>query len=85
MDRVRKNGRLWKECLSVSYGILAAAKQHGMKQRTSGRVAVVEEAAEARPCSDIAFASSHITVCKNDVAIQSHVSFAQYGSVAYTP
>ena len=68
----KKTGRFWKERLSVCYGILAAAKQHGMKQRTSGRVAivVVEDATKTRPFFDDAFASSHTIVYMNDVAIQ---------------
>ena len=70
--RCKKNAHFWKECLSVSYGILAAGKQHGMKQRTSGRVAivVVEDAAKTRPFLDDAFASCHTIVYMNDVAIQ---------------
>ena len=34
-------------------------------------IVIVEEAAQARPCSNSAVASSHIVVCKNDAATQS--------------
>ena len=69
----KKHGCLFKGWLSVSSDIQAAAKRHVIIKRSSGRVAIVviKVAAEARPCCDITFASSHVVVCKNDAAIQS--------------
>ena len=60
--------------------------RHG-KSVTSNRIVVVEVevASQARPCSDIAFASSRIVVCKNGAATQSLMATLEYGSAPYTP